>query len=122
VSRFAEVLHKLWNTKGYAYSPNAFKGKVGDCNENFKGYDQHDSGEFTNWLLDAIHEDLYRAKTKPGTSAIETKGTDEVVSAEFWTNHLIRNRSFITDLFCGQYKSTLVCPLCKGVNITFDTF
>ena len=37
VARFAEVLHKLWNTRGYAYSPKAFKAKVGDCNEMFKG-------------------------------------------------------------------------------------
>ena len=25
ISRFAEVIHMLWNTKGYAFSPNAFK-------------------------------------------------------------------------------------------------
>ena len=25
VSRFAEVIHMLWNTKGFAFSPNAFK-------------------------------------------------------------------------------------------------
>jgi ubiquitin carboxyl-terminal hydrolase 4/11/15 len=112
VTRFAEVLHKMWNTKGNAYSPKAFKSRVGEANEMYKGYDQHDSGEFCSWLLDAIHEDLYRGTNKPGTSAIETKGSDDLVAQLSWVNMLKRERSFITDLFCGQYKSTLVCPQC----------
>jgi len=33
VSRFAEVLHKLWNTKSYSYSPKAFKTRVGEAAE-----------------------------------------------------------------------------------------
>ena len=28
----------------------------------------------------------------------------------------------MTDLFCGQFKSTITCPDCNNINITFDPF
>ncbi|TNN38917.1 Ubiquitin carboxyl-terminal hydrolase 19 [Liparis tanakae] len=34
----------------------------------------------------------------------------------------MRNDSFIVDLFQGQFKSKLVCPMCSKVSITFDPF
>ena len=46
----------------------------------------------------------------------------QVVSKESWQNHLKRNNSIITDLFHGQFKSTLVCPECSKVSVTFDPF
>jgi ubiquitin carboxyl-terminal hydrolase 4/11/15 len=33
-----------------------------------------------------------------------------------------RDDSVIADLFTGMYKSTLVCPVCDKVSITFDPF
>jgi len=36
----------------------------------FSGYNQHDSGELINYLLDGLHEDLNRIKVKP---YVETK-------------------------------------------------
>ena len=50
----------------------------------FKGFEQHDSGEFTNWLLDAIHEDINRVKTKPCKSKPEEKGPDAEIAELFW--------------------------------------
>lgn len=47
---------------------------------------------------------------------------DEIVSAESWENYLKRNQSIIVDHFSGQYKSTLICPDCNRVSITFDPF
>lgn len=34
----------------------------------------------------------------------------------------MRNDSKIVDLFQGQFKSTLVCPDCQKVSITFDPY
>ena len=48
--------------------------------------------------------------------------TDEQCAKRFWECNLKRNDSIITDLFCGQYKSTIVCPECGNINITFDPF
>jgi len=34
----------------------------------------------------------------------------------------MRNDSVILDNMCGLYKSTLSCPDCKKISITFDPF
>jgi ubiquitin carboxyl-terminal hydrolase 6/32 len=47
---------------------------------------------------------------------------DEEVAQEAWENHLRRNRSVIVDLFQGQLKSTVKCPDCGKISITFDPF
>jgi ubiquitin C-terminal hydrolase len=39
-----------------------------------------------------------------------------------WENYLCRNNSAITDIFCGQFKSTVECGNCKRVTRTFDVF
>ncbi|KAJ3775965.1 hypothetical protein FB446DRAFT_354015 [Lentinula raphanica] len=41
---------------------------------------------------------------------------------ESWEGYKKRNDSVIVDLFQGQYRSTLVCPECQKVSITFDPF
>lgn len=40
----------------------------------------------------------------------------QVVAEEAWQRHKMRNDSFIVDLFQGQYKSKLVCPMCSKVG------
>ncbi|XP_050898272.1 ubiquitin carboxyl-terminal hydrolase 10 [Lathyrus oleraceus] len=47
---------------------------------------------------------------------------DEEVAYECWKNHMARNDSLIVDECQGQYKSTLVCPECGKISITFDPF
>ncbi|KIK61734.1 hypothetical protein GYMLUDRAFT_243413 [Collybiopsis luxurians FD-317 M1] len=41
---------------------------------------------------------------------------------ESWEGYKRRNDSVIVDLCQGQYRSTLVCPECGKVSITFDPF
>ena len=57
--------------------------------------------------------------------------TDEMVNnpaairemaAKVWDITKKRDDSVIADLFTGMYKSTLVCPICSKVSITFDPF
>lgn len=51
----------------------------------------------------------------------EKEGLDEEAAAsDAWNRHLYRNESIITDLFHGQFKSTVKCSLCDRVSITFD--
>lgn len=47
---------------------------------------------------------------------------DDIVADLSWKNHRKRNDSIIVDLFHGQYKSTVVCPTCSKVSVTFDPF
>lgn len=48
--------------------------------------------------------------------------SDAVASKESWEKHVLRNDSIIVDLFHGQYKSTLICSICRRVSVTFDPF
>lgn len=110
----------------------------------FTGYAQHDAQEFMAFLLDGLHEDLNRIQNKPYTETVDSDGrpdevrvgsrgghvsctsqcpgllgphhsVPQVVAEEAWQRHKMRNDSFIVDLFQGQYKSKLVCPVCAKV-------
>ncbi|KAK3228187.1 hypothetical protein Dsin_008049 [Dipteronia sinensis] len=120
---FGELLRKLWSAGRTAVAPRAFKGKLARFAPQFSGYNQHDSQELLAFLLDGMHEDLNRVKRKPYIEMKDSDGRpDEEVANECWKNHKARNDSLIVDTFQGQYKSTLVCPDCSKISITFDPF
>ena len=50
-------------------------------------------------------------------------GTSEKKKAELsWKYHLLRNKSIIVDMMQAQYKSTLCCPRCNNVSVTYDPY
>ncbi|XP_020553724.1 ubiquitin carboxyl-terminal hydrolase 8-like [Sesamum indicum] len=120
---FGDLLRKLWAPGATPVAPRMFKSTISSFAPQFSGYNQHDSQEFLSFLLDGLHEDLNRVKRKPYIQAKDEDGRpDEEVADEYWENHLSRNNSIIVDLCQGQYRSTLVCPICKKLSITFDPF
>ncbi|XP_010252067.1 PREDICTED: ubiquitin carboxyl-terminal hydrolase 9-like isoform X2 [Nelumbo nucifera] len=120
---FGELLRKLWSSGRTPIAPRAFKGKLARFAPQFSGYNQHDSQELLAFLLDGLHEDLNRVKQKPYIEAKDADGRpDEEFASECWQNHKARNDSIIVDVCQGQYKSTLVCPYCRKVSVTFDPF
>uniref|UniRef100_A0A8C6VD89 ubiquitinyl hydrolase 1 n=1 Tax=Naja naja TaxID=35670 RepID=A0A8C6VD89_NAJNA len=120
---FAVLLRALWKGTHHAFQPSKLKAIVASKASQFTGYAQHDAQEFMAFLLDGLHEDLNRIQNKPYTETVDSDGRpDEVVAEEAWQRHKMRNDSFIVDLFQGQFKSKLVCPVCSKVSITFDPF
>uniref|UniRef100_A0A8C6NEF8 Ubiquitin carboxyl-terminal hydrolase 19 n=1 Tax=Melopsittacus undulatus TaxID=13146 RepID=A0A8C6NEF8_MELUD len=120
---FAMLLRALWKGTHHAFQPSKLKAIVASKASQFTGYAQHDAQEFMAFLLDGLHEDLNRIQNKPYTETVDSDGRpDQVVAEEAWQRHKMRNDSFIVDLFQGQYKSKLVCPVCSKVSITFDPF
>ncbi|KAH6712208.1 ubiquitin carboxyl-terminal hydrolase-like protein [Leptodontidium sp. MPI-SDFR-AT-0119] len=110
-------------------APRNFKNTIGKWRAQFAGYGQQDSQEFLGFLLDGLQEDLSRVKKKPYIEKPDS--TDEMVNnpeairemaAKVWDITKKRDDSVIADLFTGMYKSTLVCPTCAKVSITFDPF
>ncbi|TVY17333.1 putative ubiquitin carboxyl-terminal hydrolase 12, partial [Lachnellula arida] len=110
-------------------TPRNFKNVIGKYAPSFSGYGQQDSQEFLGFLLDGLQEDLSRVKKKPYIEKPDS--TDEMVNnpeairemaAKVWDITKKRDDSVIADLFTGMYKSTLVCPVCSKVSITFDPF
>ena len=75
-------------------------------------------------FLDYLNEDLNKTTKKEYVELKEKAEdeTDEDCARRSWEVNLRRNDSIITDLFCGLFKSTIICPDCKWINITFDPF
>ncbi|KAL3626978.1 Ubiquitin carboxyl-terminal hydrolase 8 [Castilleja foliolosa] len=122
-SSFGDLMKKLWAPGASPLAPRTFKLKLAHFAPQFSGFNQHDSQELLAFLLDGLHEDLNRVKCKPYVEAKDSDGRpDEEVADEYWRNHLARNDSIIVDVCQGQYRSTLVCPLCRKVSVTFDPF
>ena len=110
-------------------APRQFKGVIGRYAPSFSGYGQQDSQEFLGFLLDGLQEDLNRIKKKPYIEKPDS--TDDMINDpeairemadKVWDITKKRDDSVIADLFTGMYKSTLVCPVCAKVSITFDPF
>ncbi|KAL8227133.1 hypothetical protein R6Q57_016965 [Mikania cordata] len=120
---FGDLLRQLWTPGVTSVGPPAFKSRLAEFAPQFDGYNQHDSQEFLAFLLDGLHEDLNRVKIKPYNEIKDVDGIpDKEVANEHWKNHLARNDSIIVDMCQGQYRSTLICPLCKKHSVTFDPF
>lgn len=110
-------------------SPRSFKETVGRYAPQFSGWQQQDTQEFLGFLLDGLQEDLNRVKKKPYIEKPDS--TDDMVgnrekeremASKVWDICKARDDSVIGDLFFGMYKSTLVCPTCSKISITFEPF
>ncbi|XP_023573530.1 ubiquitin carboxyl-terminal hydrolase 11 isoform X1 [Octodon degus] len=120
---YADLVKQTWSGCHRSVVPNLFKNKVGHFASQFLGYQQHDSQELLSFLLDGLHEDLNRVKKKEYVELCDAGGRpDQEVAQEAWQNHKRRNDSVIVDTFHGLFKSTLVCPDCGNVSVTFDPF
>ncbi|XP_078392056.1 ubiquitin carboxyl-terminal hydrolase 11-like isoform X1 [Cetorhinus maximus] len=120
---YADIIKQIWSGRHYTVIPRMFKTRVGHFAPQFSGYQPHDSQELLAFLLDGLHEDLNRVRRKEYVELKDADGReDEVVAVEAWSNHRRRNDSIIVDIFHGLFKSTLVCPQCRKISVTFDPF
>ena len=123
---FGELMSLMWpqEVSVSTVAPRGFKYQMGRFRPEFQGYQQHDSSELMNFLLDGLHEDLNRVINKPYVEALDAdpNKSDEETAELFLAQHKLRNHSFLHDLFMGQFKSTLVCPECDNVSVAFDPY
>ncbi|KAI0666784.1 cysteine proteinase [Trametes maxima] len=125
---FASLVSRIWDHESpmSSYTPREFKQTLQRFAPQFSGYQQHDSQEFVAFLLDGLHEDLNRVLKKPYVEKPDWEGGGDKELIELantsWDGYMKRNDSVVVDLFQGQYQSTLVCPECSKVSITFDPF
>ncbi|KAG6228008.1 hypothetical protein E4U34_005051 [Claviceps purpurea] len=128
-SAYGALLHDIYDQGRGCVVPRDFKATVGRCRATFSGWGQQDSQEFLGFLLDALQEDLSRIKKKPYIEKPDS--TDDMINNpsaikemadKVWEITCLRDDSVIADLFTGLYKSTLKCPECGKISITFDPF
>lgn len=126
---YGNLLKEIYTEGRGSVSPRDFKMTVGKCRSTFSGWGQQDSQEFLGFLLDGLQEDLSRVKKKPYIEKPDS--TDDMINdpeavrkmaEEVWDITRRRDDSVIADLFTGMYKSTLKCPECGKISITFDPF
>ena len=126
VEKYSQLIHHLWLGDNEYVSPIQFKRAFGKQYNAFNNYAQQDTQEFISYLLDVLHEDLNKVKSKP---YIETNDLSENLSEEEQFKkqkdlYLCRNQSLIADLISGFFKSTLYCPdpNCKNIRKSFEPF
>lgn len=123
-SSYAEVAKHLWLGQGVQYySPGRFKSSLAKFAPQFDGSEQHDAQELLAYLLDGIHEDLNRVKSKPYIEDDDCDGSnDDGDAIAAWSNYLRRDQSIVVDLFQGQLRSKMTCSVCGKVSVKFDSF
>jgi len=120
---YAHLIKTLWSGQHSSMAPRDFKMSVSQFAPRFSGYQQHDSQELVSFLIDGLHEDLNRITNKP---YIEIKEAGDrpmaEVAEESWQNHRKRNDSIVVDTLHGLFRSTVDCPECPRISVTFDPF
>ena len=119
-----KLLNVYWNSSNKVGNPKSIKSIVGSKNRKFLGYNQQDSNEFMTVFLEILGEDLNRTTKKKYVELQEQqeRETDVQAANRFWSLHVQRNNSIVTDLFHGLLKSTITCPKCNFHSITYDPF
>ncbi|KAJ3073631.1 CSN-associated deubiquitinating enzyme Ubp12 [Podochytrium sp. JEL0797] len=131
---YAKLVRELWDSTGPASSgdsyrggnsvaPRNFKSTIGKFNPTFDGYNQQDSQELLQFLLDGLHEDLNRILKKPYVEQPDMDGfPDHEIASKSWEIYRMRNDSQIVDLFQGEYKSRVECLECGQWSVKFDPY
>lgn len=125
--RLAKEMRKN-SRKKHATKPDGFKREIGKGNKMFDNTEQQDAGEFLQFLLDAIHEDLnLSSRNKHVHVSEEDEANRErlpirLASTIEWERYLQTDYSIIVDTFSGQYASRLECDSCHCTSTTFIPF
>ena len=120
---YAGLLREMWSGKYSALAPRLLKQTVASFAPQFNNSYQHDSQEFCQFLMDGLHEDCNRVKSKPYVEELEGFGMeDEKAAIETWRKHLLRHDSIVVDHCQGMHRSHLTCPVCGRESIKFDVF
>ena len=121
---YYSLIEEIWNGHSKYINPWDFRQIFVSYVKQFAGFSQQDSDEMLTFVLDSLHEDLNRVKTKPYSELKEKyeNETEEEASLRWWKNHIDRENSIIVDLFHGQYKSVVKCPECERVSTIYDPF
>ena len=121
---YYSLISEIWNGHAKYINPWDFRQIFVSYVKQFAGFSQQDSDEMLTFVLDSLHEDLNRVKTKPYSELQEKfeNETEEEASLRWWKNHIDRENSIIVDLFHGQFKSVVKCPECERVSTIYDPF
>ena len=120
---YASFLSDVYSGEFSILAPRLLKHTLSCYAPQFRNNHQHDSQEFCQYLLDGLHEDLNRVKSKPYVEQLEALGLDDSEAAMIsWKKHLQRHDSIFVDYTQGLHRSHLTCPRCGRESIKFDVY
>ncbi|KNE69180.1 hypothetical protein AMAG_13575 [Allomyces macrogynus ATCC 38327] len=114
-------------SSGTFVAPVQFRDVLANCAPQFASYDQQDSQEFLAYMLDTLHEDLKRPPPLgvplPPSDNDDLEALDAATGAHIaWDRYLVKNSSFLVELFQGQVRSQLRCLTCGKASVTYAPF
>ena len=117
------VFRDMWYGGETSVSPSALKHEMGMRVSRFSGYEQHDSIDFLHCLLDKMHQELNNVVKK---NYRERKDEDAAIphaelSRLFWDDFRLNDKSLVTDIFYGQYRSLIRCSKCDNVSVAYES-
>jgi len=139
---FAELIKHLWGDQYTHISPVSlrvifdrlsfnwlYKSVIGKLQPRFKNSDQQDAQDFLAFFLDGLHEDLnenalkskLRELTPEEERRRERMPIADVSSIE-WDRYKHNHKSFLVELFQGQFVSSLKCSVCGQTSTTCNAF
>ena len=115
---FLEVIKKLWiksynGNKSY-YEPYNFKKLISDMNPLFKGIQANDSKDLINFILQELHIELNKAKSKQNFDFSNIDQTNENQMFKNFLEEFKNNqKSIISDIFYFIVETKTECLNCK---------
>jgi len=120
--QLGDLIENMFSGDFRSLAPRRVKRVVCNYNPMFRGWQQHDSQEFLNYVLQAMNEDLNRVTKKQYTELPDSDyRNDQIVAKEWLDSYAKRNDSMITDLFQGQFKESTEWP-CGRINNIFSAY
>jgi ubiquitin carboxyl-terminal hydrolase 2/21 len=88
----------------------------------YVGSGQQDAQEYLNFFVSKLHEAMNKADSvKIIIDDTTTTRLDELAE-QSWKKKLSTDNSYITDLFMGQLRSSLICVKCQHASYSFEPF
>ena len=116
------AMQDLWFRKDASIQPLTFKKLIGRLQPDWAGFAQQDAAEVILFLLDKLHEDLNRVKSKPYVEKKEGDGSsnDMRIATEQWKAFSSRDDSIVRDIVGSFYRSHVKCPHCNKQSVSFE--
>lgn len=127
IRAFSSLIQDMWSTntsRGRVTDTENLKNQLDKFAPRFSGHDQQDAQEFLRYLLEGLHQDINKARTrsKITQTSIDENMSNDQIAMESWRRQLLVDNSRLVGVFMGQLQSTLTCGSCHNSSVTFDAF
>ena len=112
------------NSNNLYFSPEAFKIKISNMNELFKGVQANDAKDLINFIIITLHSELNKNNKNQNTNLnifIDQKNEISIFNA-FLQNFMAENKSIISDIFYGVTHTIMKCTRCNLLTHNFELY